>query len=83
MSVKLCYQCFCLYLQCASCITDAYSSIYLQCALLILGIVLVAGVVNPWVFIPTVPLGILFVYVRKYYLVTSRSIKRLEGTRKS
>ncbi|GFS18862.1 multidrug resistance-associated protein 4 [Elysia marginata] len=56
---------------------------FVQCSLLILGIVLVAGVVNPWVFIPTVPLGILFVYVRKYYLETSRSIKRLEGTLRS
>ncbi|RUS91067.1 hypothetical protein EGW08_001195, partial [Elysia chlorotica] len=56
---------------------------FIQCSLLILGIVLVAGVVNPWVFIPTVPLAVLFVYVRKYYLETSRSIKRLEGTLRS
>ncbi|CAL1541619.1 unnamed protein product [Lymnaea stagnalis] len=56
---------------------------FIQCALLIIGIVLVAGVVNPYVFIPTVPLAILFVIVRKYYLQTSRSIKRLEGTTRS
>ncbi|XP_059156862.1 ATP-binding cassette sub-family C member 4-like isoform X7 [Physella acuta] len=56
---------------------------FIQCALLILGIVLVAGIVNPYVFIPTVPLAILFVIVRKYYLQTSRSIKRLEGTTRS
>ncbi|GFN98107.1 multidrug resistance-associated protein 4 [Plakobranchus ocellatus] len=56
---------------------------FVQCALLILGIVLVAGVVNPWVFIPTFPLAVLFVLVRKYYLQTSRSIKRLEGTSRS
>ena len=52
----------------------------LQCFLLILGIVLVAGIVNPYVFIPTVPLVALFFYIRHYYLSTSRSIKRLEGT---
>ena len=52
----------------------------LQCFLLILGIVLVAGIVNPYVFIPTVPLVALFFYIRNYYLSTSRSVKRLEGT---
>ncbi|XP_005099201.2 multidrug resistance-associated protein 4 [Aplysia californica] len=56
---------------------------FIQCSLLILGIVLVAGVVNPYVFIPTVPLGIMFVIVRRYYLQTSRGIKRLEGTSRS
>ena len=53
-----------------------------QCSLLILGIVLVAAIINPWVFIPTIPLGIAFVIVRRYYLRTSRSVKRLEGTSK-
>ncbi|CAG5134059.1 unnamed protein product, partial [Candidula unifasciata] len=56
---------------------------FIQCFLLIIGIVLVAGVVNPYVFIPTVPLVILFFLVRKYYLQTSRSVKRLEGTSRS
>ncbi|KAH9505171.1 Multidrug resistance-associated protein 4 [Bulinus truncatus] len=56
---------------------------FIQCALLIAGIILVAGIVNPYVFIPTVPLAICFVMVRKYYLQTSRSIKRLEGTTRS
>ena len=51
----------------------------LQCFLLILGIVMVAGIVNPYVFIPTIPLVVLFFYIRNYYLSTSRSIKRLEG----
>lgn len=50
-----------------------------QCFLLIIGIILVAGFVNPWVFIPTLPLVILFMWIRRYYLYTSRSIKRLEG----
>ena len=50
---------------------------------MILGYVLVCGVVNPWVFIPTLPLIIVFVFIRKYYLATSRDIKRLEGTSES
>ncbi len=56
---------------------------YLQCALLILGSVLLAGVVNPWVFLPIVPLLVVFIYIRRYYLQTSRDIKRLEATSKS
>ena len=53
---------------------------YFQCFLLILGIILVAGVINPWVFIPTLPLAIVFLLVRRYFLRTSRDIKRLEAT---
>ncbi len=43
---------------------------------------LLAGVVNPWVFIPTAPLVVAFLYLRRYYLRTSRDIKRLEATSK-
>ncbi|XP_077987994.1 ATP-binding cassette sub-family C member 4-like isoform X1 [Glandiceps talaboti] len=46
-------------------------------------LVIVASVINPWLFIPTVPLVILFMYLRKYYLATSRDIKRLEGVARS
>ncbi|XP_052217717.1 ATP-binding cassette sub-family C member 4-like isoform X4 [Dreissena polymorpha] len=56
---------------------------FTQCALLILGIVGVAGVVNPWVFIVVAPLIVLFVIIRRYYIRTSRHIKRLEGTTRS
>ncbi|GFN81871.1 multidrug resistance-associated protein 4 [Plakobranchus ocellatus] len=56
---------------------------FLQNGLLTCGIVVVAGVFNPWVFIPTVPLAILFFFVRRHYVQTSRSVKRLEGTTRS
>ncbi|XP_070538062.1 ATP-binding cassette sub-family C member 4-like isoform X3 [Ptychodera flava] len=56
---------------------------FVQSGLLVLGIILVAGVINPWVFIPTVPLAVLFVFVRKYFLATARDIKRLEGVTRS
>lgn len=56
---------------------------FIQCFLLILGIVVVVGIVIPWIFIPLVPIGILFVVVRRYYIRTSRHIKRLEGTTRS
>ena len=45
--------------------------------------ILVAGVVNPWVFIPTIPLAVLMIFVRAYYLASSRDIKRIEAAAKS
>ncbi len=53
---------------------------FLQCSFMVAAIVVVAVVVNPWVFIPTLPLMVLFLYLRRYFLRTSRDIKRLEGT---
>ena len=47
---------------------------------MISGIVILAGVINPWVFIPTAPLAALFFYLRRYFLRTSRDVKRLEAT---
>ncbi|XP_060072940.1 ATP-binding cassette sub-family C member 4-like isoform X1 [Ylistrum balloti] len=56
---------------------------FIQCFLLIMGIVLVVCIVNPWVFIPLVPLCIVFYITRTYHIRTSRHIKRLEGTTRS
>ncbi|KAK3795777.1 hypothetical protein RRG08_031858 [Elysia crispata] len=56
---------------------------FLQSSLLITGIVIVTCVFNPWVFIPVVPLLVIFAIIRKYYVQTSRSVKRLEGTTRS
>lgn len=56
---------------------------FIQCFLLIVGIVLVVGIVMPWVFLPLIPVGVMFVIVRRYYIRTSRHIKRLEGTTRS
>ncbi|GFS27777.1 multidrug resistance-associated protein 4 [Elysia marginata] len=55
----------------------------LQNFLQVCSIVVVSSVLNPWVFIPVVPLMFLFVIVRRYYVQTSRSVKRLEGTTRS
>ncbi|WAQ93730.1 MRP4-like protein [Mya arenaria] len=51
---------------------------FTQCALLILGVVCVAGAVNPWAFLVVGPLIVLFVFIRRYYIRTSRDIKRLK-----
>ncbi|KAL8189882.1 UNVERIFIED_CONTAM: Multidrug resistance-associated protein 4 [Gekko kuhli] len=49
----------------------------------ICGVVGVAVVVIPWILIPLVPLLILFIFLRRYFLDTSRDIKRLESTTRS
>lgn len=40
----------------------------------------VAAVIIPWILIPVVPLLIVFLFLRAYFLKTSRDIKRLEST---
>ncbi len=62
-----------------SCATDTQRLIF-QNALMIVGIVVMVGALIPWVFIPMVPLVIVFFLLRRYFLRTSRDIKRLEGT---
>ncbi|XP_043928932.1 ATP-binding cassette sub-family C member 4 isoform X2 [Protopterus annectens] len=49
----------------------------------ILGVVAVAVAVIPWILIPITPLFIIFVFLRRYFLDTSRDIKRLESTTRS
>lgn len=52
----------------------------IQIFLSLAGIVLVVAVVNPYFMIPTVVIGIIFYYLRKFYLMSSRNIKRMEAT---
>ncbi|ELT99037.1 hypothetical protein CAPTEDRAFT_212470 [Capitella teleta] len=56
---------------------------FIQCLLTVLGVVLVTCIVNPWVFIAVLPLGVVFFLLRRYYLNTSRDIKRVEGATRS
>uniref|UniRef100_A0A803SNM2 Multidrug resistance-associated protein 4 n=1 Tax=Anolis carolinensis TaxID=28377 RepID=A0A803SNM2_ANOCA len=56
---------------------------FVQTFLQICGVVAVAIAVIPWVLIPLVPLLILFIMLRRYFLATSRDIKRLESTTRS
>ncbi|VDM50026.1 unnamed protein product [Toxocara canis] len=48
-----------------------------------LGMVGVTVMINPAVFIPTLPLAFIFFFVRLFYLASSRDIKRLEATTRS
>ncbi|XP_075950709.1 ATP-binding cassette sub-family C member 4-like isoform X2 [Anarhichas minor] len=47
------------------------------------GVVAVAASVIPLILIPVIPLLFLFLYLRRFYLRTSRDVKRLESTTRS
>ena len=50
---------------------------------MIVGILAVIFAVRPWVIIPTLFLGIIFLWLRSFYMHSSRDIKRMEGIAKS
>lgn len=50
-----------------------------QCILNLVGAVFVLMIINVYLTIPTVVCCILFYVIRRYYLKTGRSVKRLEG----
>lgn len=52
------------------------SQVFLQ----VVGVIAVAALVIPWILIPVVPLLVVFLFLRCYFLRTSRDIKRLEST---
>lgn len=56
------------------------NQIIFQISLTLLGIVVVVALVNYWYLVPTLLMGILFYYMRDFYLLTSRNIKRMEAT---
>lgn len=49
----------------------------------IAAIVILTGSANPWVFLAVAPLALVFIYIRSYFLHTTRDVKRLEGTSRS
>ena len=51
-----------------------------QTFLLVIGVVGVMVAAIPWTGIPVIPLGIIFFFLRRYFLETSRDVKRLEST---
>ncbi|XP_005374166.1 PREDICTED: multidrug resistance-associated protein 4 isoform X2 [Chinchilla lanigera] len=56
---------------------------FIQTLLLVIGVVAVAVAVIPWMAIPMIPLAIIFFILRRYFLETSRDVKRLESTTRS
>jgi ATP-binding cassette subfamily C (CFTR/MRP) protein 4 len=55
----------------------------LQIGLALLGIIIVVAIVSPWLMIPTVIAGVVFYFLRIFYIRTSRNVKRLEGITRS
>jgi len=49
---------------------------------MVIGILVVVGIVNPYLSIPTVIVIMVFFKVRYVYMTTTRNIKRLEGVSK-
>ncbi|XP_049584650.1 ATP-binding cassette sub-family C member 4 isoform X3 [Syngnathus scovelli] len=56
-----------------------FTQVFLQ----VLGVVIVSAIVMPWILYLFVPLFVVFLCLRHYYLQTSRDIKRLEATTRS
>ncbi|XP_027412882.1 multidrug resistance-associated protein 4-like [Bos indicus x Bos taurus] len=56
---------------------------FIQTFLLVIGVVGVMVAAIPWIAIPVIPLGILFFVLWRYFLETSRDVKRLECTTQS
>ncbi|XP_055606094.1 ATP-binding cassette sub-family C member 4-like [Uranotaenia lowii] len=54
-----------------------------QIILSMIGTIVVTVVVNPMFLVPLAVLAVIFIYLRKVYLKTSKNIKRLEGITRS
>ena len=44
-----------------------------------IGVLVLIGIVNPWLLIPIAVLGVAFYFLMKFYLATSRDVKLLEA----
>lgn len=60
--------------------TVLISLLLLQVFLQVVGVIAVAALIIPWILVPVFPLLTVFLFLRCYFLQTSRDIKRLEAT---
>lgn len=54
-----------------------------EIVLFCIGAVVLPSILNPWVILPATPLMVLFMWFGRYYLRTSRDLRRLEGVNRS
>lgn len=45
-----------------------------------LGILILVGIVNPFLVVPVFFLAVIFYFLRRYYMASAREVKRLEAT---
>ncbi|KAF5294185.1 hypothetical protein FQR65_LT10896 [Abscondita terminalis] len=55
----------------------------IQISLQLVGVIVVTSVINYWFFLPSISLLLFFLVIRKVYMKTSRSVKRIEGITRS
>lgn len=58
---------------------DYNNFILFQIALLLLGVVILSSIVDPWLLLPSIVVMIFFYFLRLIYIETSRSVKRIES----
>lgn len=49
---------------------------------MVIGILIVVGIVNAYLILPTLVIVMVFFKMRKMYMTTTRNVKRLEGVGK-
>ena len=54
-----------------------------QLLLFCVGAVVLPSILNPWIILPAIPLIITFILIGRYYVTTSRDVRRLEGVNRS
>ena len=54
-----------------------------QVVLFCIGAVVLPSILNPWIILPATPLIIIFILLGRYYLTTTRDVRRLEGINRS
>ncbi|KAJ3583658.1 hypothetical protein NHX12_016210, partial [Muraenolepis orangiensis] len=55
----------------------------IQVTMQVFGVIIVTAVVIPWILLLVFPLLLVFLFICRYFLQTSRSVKRLEATSRS
>lgn len=56
---------------------------FYKVSMTVLGALVVPSIVNPFVLIPLIPLGIGFFFLQRYFVRTGRQLKRLDNTGRS
>ncbi|KAJ7371979.1 hypothetical protein OS493_021405 [Desmophyllum pertusum] len=54
-----------------------------QIVLFCVGAVVLPSILNPWIILPATPLMMIFIVIGRYFLKTSRDLRRLEGVNRS